>query len=315
MDNHYIASVLKPQLLAVGLDTSYITRFTNALSPVGLQSLCDEHTASPKQPNTLLLDLLIVYFSRSGFVSTWIPILCYAQSHDHNFRLNKARVQDCLAFFEPPEDPRTTDVWLKQYFEHLCHPMVTLVLGGAARRTTPLTMRRGSMTESSLAIEDLADGQSITGSYFEPLIYPISNRVKTRCWHIATRYQDVFRLLHLHIVIAADGVLEPSSEHNKQPAIVLSEEVGSARSHWPYEAEVGLTVSSEDSGAIIYQKDILPNFDDDGFVSFALTADAVAISNLRKQLLAERHLSFMLAIGNETALHFDFCGPSTARPS
>lgn len=309
MDNQYIASLLKPQLLAVGLDTSYITRFTNALSPVGVQSLCDEHTASSKQLNTLLLDLLIVYFSRSGFVSTWIPILCYAQSHEHNFRLTKARVQDCLACFEPTEDPLTTDVWLNQYFEHLCHPMVTLVLGGATRRTTPLAMRRGIMTESSLAIEDLADGQSITGSYYEPLIH--SNRVKTRCWHIATRYQDVFRLLHLRIMIAVDSVLELSSEHNKQPVIMLSEEVGSACSRWPNNAKVRLTISSEDSGAIIYQENILPNVEDDGFVSFALTAGEVATTDLNEQLLAEKHLSFVLTIGNETALHFDFCGPST----
>lgn len=308
MDNHYIASVLKPQLLAVGLDASYITRFTNALSPVGLQSLCDEHTASPKQPNTLLLDLLIVYFSRSGFVSTWIPILCYAQSHDHNFRLTKARVQDCLAFFEPPEDPRTTDVWLNQYFEHLCHPMVTLVLGGAARRTTPLTMRRGIMTESNLSIEDLADGQSITGSYFEPLIYPNSNRVKARCWHIATRYQDEFRLLYLSVEYIDGSMLKTSPMHSEQPVIALSEEVGNARSRWPDDASVYLQISNDDDG-IFYSGSIQPNQEEFGFTSFQLTSNAATRLNLYNTLLAEAPLNFTFKVGNKTMLDFWFCGP------
>ena len=311
MNRQDIGLQIEQQLSGSGIANAEIVRFVNDLSPLGYQRLADALRASTSQPNALLLDALIVYFSRSGFISLWRRLLCFAQSHAHHFRLTSEQVKDYLTYFEAPEDPRTRDVLVNQYFEHLCHPMVSLVLGGATPRISPMRTQRNIITESSLGIEDLVDGQCITGSYFAPVINGLVPDLTKRCWHNAMRYNGEFRLLELTVSNsidkqAGDAAPVPSS---LQPCVCLSEQGLNLEAKWQDESHVQLHVNSLADNITLFNEQIQPTQADE-YVCFDLRADAGTMLELHQSILAEKPLVFTFIIEEKEQLRFVFCDPS-----
>ena len=311
MNRQAIGLQIEQQLSGAGMANADIVRFVNELSSIGYQRLEDALCASTSQPNALLLDALIVYFSRSGFISLWRRLLYFAQSHEHHFRLTSEQVKDYLTYFEAPEDPRTLDVLVNQYFEHLCHPMVSLVLGGAAPRKSPMKTQRNVITESSLGIEDLVDGQCITGSYFATVSNSVVPGLANRCWHIATRYNGEFRLLELSINDSTDKQAGDAAALSSSlpPSISVGEQGLNLEAKWPDESHVQLHVYSLADNITLFNEQIQPTQADE-YVCFDLHADAGTTLELHKSILAEKPLEFTFTIEEKEQLRFVFCDPS-----
>ncbi|GFD96906.1 hypothetical protein KUL156_48140 [Alteromonas sp. KUL156] len=311
MNRQDIGLQIEQQLSGSGMANADIVRFVNELSSTGYQRLEDALRASTSQPNALLLDALIVYFSRSGFISLWRRLLYFAQSHEHHFRLTSEQVKDYLTYFEAPEDPRTLDVLVNQYFEHLCHPMVTLVLGGATPRISPMKTQRNVLTESSLGIEDLVDGQCITGSYFAPVVNGMLPDSTQRCWNIATRFKGKFRLLELSINDLTDnqaGDVAPLS-FSLPPSLSVWEQGLNVEAKWPEKSHVQLHVYSLADDISLFDEQVQPT-KAYGHMCFDLHADAGTMLELHQSILAEKPLVFTFTIEVKEQLRFVFCGSS-----
>lgn len=311
MNRQDIRLQIEQQLSGSGMANADIVRFVNELSSTGYQRLEDALRVSTSQPNALLLDALIVYFSRSGFISLWRRLLYFAQSHEHHFRLTSEQVKDYLTYFEAPEDPRTLDVLVNQYFEHLCHPMVSLVLGGATPRISPMRTQRNIITESSLSIEDLVDGQCITGSYFTPVSNSVVPGLAKRWWDIATRYNGEFRLLELSINDSTDkqaGDAAPLSS-SLPPSISVWEQGLNLEAKWPEKSHIQLHVYSLADDILLFDEQVQPSKADE-YMCFDLHADTGTMLELHKSILAEKPLVFNFIIEEKEQLRFVFCGSS-----